>query len=214
MILETVCVGPMQVNCYILASGENSQALIIDPGDEVRKIRQILDKHKLKPHLIINTHGHYDHIGCDDKFGVPVYIHRQDLALLKGPQLNLSAIFALSYQVKSKIKALDEKDTLGLDDIQLKVIHVPGHTPGGIALLMIKPMDKILFTGDSLFCQGIGRSDLAGGDESLLIKSIKEKLLTLSDDTVIYPGHGPSSTIGEEKKHNPYLNEHISYGTK
>jgi glyoxylase-like metal-dependent hydrolase (beta-lactamase superfamily II) len=100
---------------------------------------------------------------------------------------------------------LEDNQNIELQNLQLKVLHMPGHTPGGIALQMIKPTDKIIFTGDTLFCQGIGRSDLAGGDESLLIKSIKEKLLVLTDDTVIYPGHGPSSTIGEEKKHNPFL---------
>jgi len=205
MILETVCVGPMQVNCYILAPHNNALTIIIDPGDEVRKITQILDKHKLKPHLIINTHGHYDHIGCDDKFGAPVYIHRQDLALLKDPQLNLSGLFALAYSVKSEIRTLEENQNIELEDLLLKVLHLPGHTPGGIALQMIKPTDKIVFTGDTLFCQGIGRSDLTGGDESLLIKSIKEKLLTLADDTIIYPGHGPSSTIGKEKKNNPFF---------
>jgi len=205
MILETVCVGPMQVNCYILASSKNSSAIIIDPGDEEHKIRRALDKHKLKPAFIINTHSHYDHIGCDDKFGVPVYIHSQDLALLKDPVLNLSGLFALAYRVKSEIRVLEDKETIALDDILLKVLHLPGHTPGGIALHMQKPMDKVVFTGDSLFCQGIGRTDLAGGNESLLIKSIKDKLLILTDDTVIYPGHGPSSTIGEEKRNNPFL---------
>ncbi len=205
MILESVCVGPMQVNCYILASEESASAIIIDPGDEERKIKRILDKHKLRPAFIINTHGHYDHIGADDEFGVSVYIHSQDLALLKDPQLNLSAFFTLPYSGKFKIMALEDNGTVKLQDIQLKVIHIPGHTPGGIALQMIKPADKIVFTGDSLFCQGIGRSDLAGGDEFLLIKSIKEKLLTLPDDTVIYPGHGPSSTIGKEKRNNPYF---------
>lgn len=205
MILETVCVGPMEANCYILASQENSSAIIIDPGADERRIKQVLDKHKLKPAFIINTHGHYDHIGSDDKFGVPVYIHSQDLALLQNSELNLSGLFAVPYQVNSEIRAVEDKAVIELEDIRLKVIHLPGHTPGGIALLMGKPANKIVFTGDSLFCQGIGRSDLSGGDESLLIKSVKEKLLTLSDDTVIYPGHGPSSTIGEEKRNNPFL---------
>jgi len=205
MILETICVGQMQVNCYIVAPGENSSAIIIDPGSEARKIKRVLDKHRLRPALIINTHGHYDHIGSDNDFDAPIYIHEQDLALLKDPQLNLSGLFALPYSVKSEIRILEDNQNIELQDLQLKVLHMPGHTPGGIALQMIKPTDKIVFTGDSLFCQGIGRSDLAGGDESLLIKSIKEKLLILTDDTVIYPGHGPSSTIGEEKKHNPFL---------
>lgn len=205
MILETICVGSMQVNCYILASSKHRPAIIIDSGAEAHKIKQVLDKHSLAPAFIINTHGHYDHVGCDDEFGVPVYIHREDLALLKNSELNLSGLFALPYEVRAKIVLLKDLQTIELEDLQLKVLHIPGHTPGGIALKMLRPQDKIVFTGDSLFCQGIGRSDLAGSDESLLIKSIKEKLLILPDDTVIYPGHGPSSTIGEEKRSNPYL---------
>ncbi|MDI6606063.1 MAG: MBL fold metallo-hydrolase [Candidatus Omnitrophota bacterium] len=200
MILETVCIGMMQVNCYILASGENSSAIIIDPGSEAPKIKGVLAKHGLRPGLVINTHGHYDHIGCDDKFGVPVYVHVQDLPLLKDSRLNLSGMFAFSYRVHSEIRTLEDKEQIKLDDIELEVMHMPGHTPGGIALLLKKPKDKIVFTGDSLFCQGIGRTDLSGGDEGLLIKSIRERLFTLPDDTLIYPGHGPSSTIGEEKK--------------
>jgi len=205
MILETVCVGPMQVNCYILASSPNSRAIIIDPGGEKAKIERALKKHNLKPGFIINTHGHIDHIGCDDQFGVPVYIHKEDAVLLQDPELNLSSLFASAFSLKSDIRVLEDRENIGLDQIQLEVIHVPGHTPGGISLLMKKPKDKILFSGDSLFCQSIGRTDFAGADENLLIKSIKEKLFKLSDETIIYPGHGPSSTIGEEKKNNPYL---------
>jgi len=205
VILETVCVGSMEVNCYILASREGSPAIIIDPGDQEPKLRRVLDKHKLKPAFIINTHGHYDHIGCDDKFKVPVYIHKKDADFLKNPELNFSALFALPCRVKSEIRVLEDGSGVGLDDIRLKVMHMPGHTPGGIALLLEKPVNKIVFTGDSLFCQGIGRTDFSGADGSLLIKSIKEKLLVLADDTVIYPGHGPSSTIGEEKRNNPFL---------
>ncbi|MFH1354808.1 MAG: MBL fold metallo-hydrolase [Candidatus Omnitrophota bacterium] len=206
MILEAVSVGAMQVNCYILASTFGSSAIIIDPGDQADKIQRVLDKHKLKPALIINTHGHYDHIGCDNKFAVPVYIHREDLALLKDPELNLSSLFSLDYQVKSRIKTLKHEDIIELDDIRLKVLHIPGHTPGGITLLMQKPKENIAFTGDTLFFQGIGRSDFTGGDGELLIKSIKEKLMVLPEDTVIYPGHGPSSTIGREKRSNSFVN--------
>lgn len=206
MILEAVCVGTMEVNCYILASGPDSQVIIIDPGDEKEKIERVLKKYNLKPGFIINTHGHIDHIGCDDKFGVPVYIHRQDLALLKNPKLNLSAFFACPFSLKSNVKTLEDKETIGLGPIQLEVIHVPGHTPGGISLLMKKPKDNILFTGDSLFYHGIGRTDFPGSSEELLMESIKTKLLKLRDDTIVYPGHGPYSTIGEEKKNNPFLN--------
>jgi glyoxylase-like metal-dependent hydrolase (beta-lactamase superfamily II) len=206
VIFETVSLGLYQANCYILASHAQSQAIIIDPGDEEQKIRRLLNKYKLKPEFIINTHGHIDHIGSDDKFGVPVYIHIKDLPLLNSPQLNMSDFLGSFYRVESKIKTVEEGQLLELGNIQLEVIHLPGHTPGGIALLMKKPKDKILFTGDSLFRMNIGRTDFPGSDETTLIRSIKEKLFKLPDDTVIYPGHGPSSTIGEEKKNNPFLN--------
>ncbi|MFH1641105.1 MAG: MBL fold metallo-hydrolase [Candidatus Omnitrophota bacterium] len=205
MILETLSLGPMQVNCYILASRKESEAVLIDPGAQPEKIRSVLMRHKLKPALIVNTHGHIDHIGSDDVFGVPVYIHRQDATMLKDSRLNLSAFLDSSFCVQSKINLLEEKEKIVLGGIILEVIHTPGHTPGGICLLMHKPSNKILFTGDSLFYRSIGRTDFAQGDTDLLIKSIKEKILKLPDDIVIYPGHGPSSTIGEEKRNNPFL---------
>ncbi len=206
MILEIICVGPMQVNCYVLASNPDSRAIIIDPGSESQKIERVLKKYNLKPEFIINTHGHIDHIGCDDKFGVPVYIHREDLALLENPELNLSLFLASPFSIKSNIKIMEDKNSIELGEIQLEVIHVPGHTPGGISLHMKRPKDNILFTGDSLFYHGIGRTDFPGASETLLIKSIKEKLFQLNDDTIVYPGHGPSSTIGEERNNNPFLN--------
>lgn len=206
MILECISVGPFEVNCYVLAADKDCQAIIIDPGGDELKIQKVLAKHKLKPGLVINTHGHIDHIGCDDKFNVPVYIHQRDSNLLKDSQLNLSNFLTMPFTVKSKICAVDDRESIELDGIELEVIHVPGHTPGGIALLLRKPENKILFSGDSLFCQGIGRTDFPEACAELLIKSIKEKLLVLPDDTVIYPGHGPSSTIGEERRNNPFLN--------
>lgn len=205
MILETVIVGPMEVNCYILANGPKRPAIIIDPGAHSRKVKEVLALHKLSPGLVINTHGHYDHIGGDDAFGVKVYVHAQDVPLLRDPTLNLSGFFALPYQVTSEIQVVEEGALIVLDALELKVLHMPGHTPGGIALLMQKPKDTIVFTGDTLFCSGIGRSDFTGGNETQLLASIREKLLTLSDDVIVYPGHGPATTIGAEKKHNPYL---------
>ncbi|MBM3249272.1 MAG: MBL fold metallo-hydrolase [Candidatus Omnitrophica bacterium] len=205
MIIEHVSVGSLEVNCYCLALREASEAVIIDPGAEPRKIMHALSRHKLKPILVVNTHGHYDHIGADDKFGSPVYAHRADVPLLEDSALNLSGMFGLPYRVKSKIIPLEDGDVIGLEGLKLKVLHIPGHTRGGIALKVVEPEERIVFTGDNLFCGGIGRTDLEGGDETLLIRTIKEKLLSLSDDTVIYPGHGPASTIGEERKHNPFL---------
>ncbi|MDD2679817.1 MAG: MBL fold metallo-hydrolase [Candidatus Omnitrophica bacterium] len=205
MILEKICVGSMQVNCYILAEQRDSQAIIIDPGAEARKIRQALNKYKLQPAFIINTHGHYDHIGADNEFNIPVYIHKLDAPMLKDAMLNMSGLFASSYTVKSEIKTLEDNQVITLDGIELKVVHLPGHTAGGIGLILQKPEDKVAFTGDALFYHSIGRSDLSGGNEEALVRSIKEKLLSLSEETRVYPGHGPDSTLGEEKKHNPYL---------
>jgi glyoxylase-like metal-dependent hydrolase (beta-lactamase superfamily II) len=195
----------MQANCYVLAAKPQGAAVIIDPGAEARKIKQVLEKHQLKPALVINTHGHYDHIGADNSFGVPVYVHEDDLALLKEPALNLSGFFALPFRVKSEIKAVKDNQIIALDGLELKALHIPGHTPGGMALVLIKPENKVVFTGDTLFCQSIGRSDLAGGNEAQLIKAIREKLFSLFDDTKVYPGHGPSTTIGEEKRANPFF---------
>lgn len=205
MILECVEVGQLQVNCYILAENVNSPAVIIDPGDDEVKIRRVLAKFRLIPGLIINTHGHIDHIGCDDKFGIPVYIHREDLSLLRDPDLNLSAFLASPLSIKSDVKAVEDKDIISQGKIQLEVIHTPGHTLGGISLLLADSDAKILFTGDSLFYRSIGRTDFPGADGELLLKSIKERLLKFPADTVIYPGHGPSSTIGHEKKYNSFL---------
>ncbi|MFA5063742.1 MAG: MBL fold metallo-hydrolase [Candidatus Omnitrophota bacterium] len=200
MILEAVSVGSMGVNCYILAEAKGSRAIIIDPGDQAFKIRNVLDKYGLKPAFIINTHGHFDHIGADNDFGIPVYAHTSDIPLLKDALLNLSGLFSSPVMVESEIKSLEDNQIIDLDGIRLKVLHTPGHTEGGITLLLQKPVDKIAFTGDTLFCGGIGRSDLAGGSQDLLVKSIKEKLFTLADDTRIYPGHGRPSTVGEEKR--------------
>lgn len=208
MILESLSVGPLQVNCYILACVEAKEALIIDPGAEAGKIKEALKRHRLDPAFIVNTHGHFDHIGSDDDFSAPVYVHKKDAALLKDPQLNLSAFFSFPYAVKSEVRPLEDKQVIVLAGIELEVIHTPGHTPGGICLFLRRPKKNILFSGDTLFCQGIGRTDYEGASEQLLLKSIKERLFVLPDDTIVYPGHGPASTIGREKKENPFLSEY------
>ena len=202
MIIETVVVGSLEVNCYILACAESREAIIIDPGDQYLKINMVLKKHKLKPAMVINTHGHYDHIGCDDEFDVAVYAHELDFPMLKYAQKNLSSNFSSAYNVKSEIKPLQDKEVIKLDCLELEVMHLPGHTRGGIGILMKKPQADIVFTGDTLFASGIGRYDLEGGSRSQLEKAIKERLFVLPSETVVYPGHGPSTTIGEEKDNN------------
>lgn len=199
MILETICVGPMQVNCYILAAAAGKEAMIIDPGDQTAKIKKVLQQYSLKPVMVINTHGHYDHIGSDDDFGVAVYVHQLDLPMLLDAKKNLSASFSLAYQVSTEIKTLQDKEIIKLDILELEVIHLPGHTLGGIGLLMKSPQTDIIFTGDTLFRQGVGRWDLPGGSRQQLERAIKERLFVLPEGTKVYPGHGAATTIGQEK---------------
>ena len=153
------------------------------------------------PRFILHTHGHFDHIGADNEFGLPVYAHRLDAELLRSPKKNLSDFFSSSFQVKAEIHILEDKETVSLDELSLEVIHTPGHTPGGICL----KSGNVIFTGDTLFAGGIGRTDFPGASEERLIQSIEERLMGFPDETMIYPGHGPSSTIGRERKRNPFL---------
>lgn len=191
----------MQANCYIVFDDKSKQCAIIDPGGEFHKINKVIDDLKLKPQMIIVTHGHIDHIGAIDKFNLPVYVHKSDAQFLTDPRKNLSHFFALPLVSKSEIKKVEDKDKIKFDDICFEVIHTPGHTPGGMCL----KLGNILFSGDTLFYQGIGRADFEYGSEDELFKSIKEKLFPLSDDVKVCPGHGPASTIGEEKRSNPFF---------
>lgn len=206
MILKAIVVGELGVNCYVLASSDGSSAILIDPGADHPKINKFLEEHRLSPAFIINTHGHFDHIGLDNYFKIPVYIFRQEEKLLKDKIANLSSFLGSPYSVKADLKLLDDNEEIILSDICLKVIHTPGHTPGGISLLMQRPKNNILFSGDSLFYRGIGRTDFSGASHELLVASIKDRLLTLPKETIVYPGHGPSTTIGEELENNPFLN--------
>ncbi len=206
MIIEKIEVGSLEVNCYIIAAGEKSEAFVIDPGDDAKKIEKVLKKYDLTVKAVINTHGHFDHISANDSFGVPVYIHEKEEAYLKDPKKNLSLFFGFPYATKSKIVLFKDLDFIEAKGLKLQVLFTPGHTMGGISLLLVEPKDqKVVFSGDTLFCQSVGRTDL-GGNQAVLIESIKNKLFVLDDDTVVYPGHGPESTIGEEKKNNPFFN--------
>jgi len=202
MIIESVCVGPFQVNCYVLAGQRGGKAVLIDPGDQERKIRKLLEKHDLTAALIVNTHGHIDHIGANDPFGVPVYIHELDRGMLQDARLNLSQMFMKPFVSVAESRPLRDNDTVELEGVNLRVLHTPGHTPGGISLVT----QNVVFSGDTLFCRSVGRTDFPGADEGQLFASIRTKLFTLPDDTLVYPGHGPSTTIGEEKQENPFLN--------
>lgn len=201
MVIETVIVGDMQTNCYILAEDKKSSCIVIDPGSDYKKIRAVLDRHSLTPDFIINTHGHIDHIGANAEFKIPIFIHSLDDDFLENPQKSLSLFYGNSKKSPGSSRLLEDKDIIELKNLRLEVIHTPGHTPGSICL----KTDTILFTGDTLFFEGIGRTDFPQGDGENLIRSVRDKLLKLKDETIIYPGHGPISTIGHEKNHNPFL---------
>lgn len=207
MIFTTVVVGDLEVNCYILAEEEGSGAVIIDPGDDEKEIRKTLDKFKLKPGIVINTHAHIDHIGLDDKFNVPVYVHEQDAEALFDADLNFSNFLMRQFKIspETKVIKVKDKDTITFGNIELEVIHTPGHSPGGMSLLLRKPQSNILFSGDSLFYRSVGRTDFPGANGEMLISAIKDKLLVLPEQTKVFPGHGPSSTIANEAKNNPFL---------
>jgi hydroxyacylglutathione hydrolase len=194
-------VGPLAANCYVITHVPTKDACLIDPGGEPQRIMDFVKRKGLNLKFIINTHGHGDHILGNGYFGVPVYIHRMDKDFLTDPVLNLSGMFGLSLKTPKASKLLEDGDKVYLNDLEFEILHTPGHTPGGISI----KLDGVVFTGDTLFAGTVGRTDLPDGDEEALFGSIRKKLLTLDDDTVIYPGHGHESTIGIEKESNPFL---------
>jgi hydroxyacylglutathione hydrolase len=202
MIVRTVVVGPIATNCYIFGSRSTHDAVLIDPGAEFNKINSVVKAEGLKLNAIILTHGHYDHIGCLDNFDLPVYIHAADAEMLVDAEKNLSACFGAGENFSPDIHLLKDNDVLKVGDLELKVLHTPGHSPGGICL----QSGDVLFSGDTLFCQGVGRTDLPGGSFTALSDSINKKLMSgLSDETLVLPGHGRSTTIREEKQKNEFL---------
>ena len=205
MILETLVVGPLQVNCYLVGCEQTRQAAVIDPGADVDRILAALQRHKLTLKTIINTHGHFDHIGGNRQLsaatGAELLIHAADRSLLLQAAQH-AAIYGLRTENSPEPSAtLKDGDLLEVGELQLQVLHTPGHSPGGISLLC----GGHLFSGDTLFAGSVGRTDLPGADHSTLIESIRKRLVVLPDATLVHPGHGPDSRIGDEKRHNPFL---------
>ncbi len=204
MLLRRMEVGPFAANCYLVACDQTQQAVIIDPGAEAKQILDMVAREKVTVSHIINTHGHVDHVGANEEvrqaLGVPILVHEQDGEMSKKPHASLSA-FLGKLKLAEPDTLLKGGDKVTVGNLEFTVIETPGHTKGSITLAV----DNVLFTGDTLFAGSIGRTDLPGGSFKEIISSIKEKLLVYPDDTVVYPGHGPESTIGQEKKYNPFL---------
>lgn len=198
-------VGHLGTNCYIIYCEQTLQAAVIDPGGSQESILAEINKAKLKVEYIINTHGHSDHIAANDVIqkatGAKVLIHHQDAAMLPNSQLNLSVYIGQNVACQPADRLLNDGDIITFGSINLKVLHTPGHTPGGICLLDT----NVLIAGDTLFAESIGRTDFPGGSYSQLINSIKTQLLVLADEVRVLPGHGPETSIGWERKNNPFI---------
>ena len=211
MIIKTLAVGPIMANCFIVGCEETSQAAVIDPGDEPDRILQALAESNLTVKLIINTHGHFDHVGANKRLkevtGAPILIHPFD-----APMLNQLADSAAAWGMAADNspppdRELQDGDEVGFGRVTLKVLHTPGHTPGGISL----HTEQEVFVGDTLFAGSIGRTDFPGGNFETLKESIQQKLFRLSDELKVYPGHNQPTTLGVEKRTNPFVGEQASY---
>ncbi len=207
MIIKELVVGPLMANCFICGCSKTKEAVVIDPGGDADTILLSLADSKLKVKYIINTHGHFDHVSANGKMkaatGADILIHPLDAPMLEKLSSN-AAFFGVSVENSPPCdQTLEEDDTVSFGDITLKVIHTPGHTPGGISLYT----NGIVFVGDTLFAGSIGRTDFPGGDFNTLISSIKTKLFNMEDDMRVFSGHGPETSIGVEKRHNPFVGQ-------
>jgi hydroxyacylglutathione hydrolase len=209
MIHEILPVGWLQCNCSILGDETAHEAIVVDPGDEIEEIVKILDRHKLKVKFIAITHAHIDHIGgakkLKDLTGAPVYLNEQELELYK--RIDLQAIMIGVPKPETGVidSSLKDGDKLPFGDLQVNVMHTPGHTQGSVCLLIPGSEQDVLLAGDTLFRDSIGRTDLPGGDFHMIMQSLKSKLLALDDTTIVVPGHGELTTIGRERERNPFL---------
>lgn len=204
--IETLPLGHMQVNCYFLYNEDIREAVIVDPGDRTNEIVARLEELDLAPCAILLTHGHFDHIlsvnDIKEKYNILVYSQMEEQEVLEASNINLSAKYNNSISIKPDVLLKDGQE-LVLGQVPIKVIHTPGHTIGSTCFY-VEEVD-ILVSGDTLFYEDVGRCDLPTGSFENIINSIREKLFVLRDETKVYPGHGPSSTIGHEKANNSYL---------
>lgn len=219
MLITGFPAGMLQCNCYVLAERPGADAIIVDPGQRAMgQLRQILDKNRLTPAAVLITHGHMDHMWSaqkvSDTFGCPTYIHPEDRFMLKDPIYGMgprvAQVFAGAFfrEPKQVVELDRDGDKIDLGGISVNIDHTPGHTRGSVCFRILQAAKNeadVVFSGDTLFERSIGRSDLFGGSGRDLLRSIVNKLLVLDDKTVVLPGHGNSTTIGAERRYNPFI---------
>jgi hydroxyacylglutathione hydrolase len=207
MIHKILPVGPLRCNCSIIGDETTHEAMVIDPGDDIDDIVAIIDEHKLQVNQIVITHAHIDHVGgamkLRAKTGAPILLNQNDYALLKMLDVQASWLGMKPPGAVEIEAGLAHDDTLRAGKLAASVLHTPGHTEGSVCLYF--PAEKMLIAGDTLFARSIGRTDLPGGSFEKIIRSLHDRVLTLPDETTVIPGHGPATTIGDEREENPFL---------
>jgi len=207
MIHEIFPVGPLQCNCSVIGDEVAREAIVVDPGDNIDRVLLALHKHQLTLKQIVITHGHIDHVGGAMKLkqatGAPIYMNSSDEMQLQFLD-QMAAWIGIESPGPVTVDAnLDDDNTVMVGNIRARSIHTPGHTEGSSCIYF--PTEKKLIAGDTLFAGSIGRTDLPGGDSRKIIRSLHERVLTLPEDTIVIPGHGPATTIGEERQSNPFV---------
>ena len=207
MIHKILPVGPLQCNCSIIGDEITHEAMVIDPGDDIEDVVAVLRQYKLEVKQIVITHAHIDHVGGAMKLraltGAPILLNQNDHALLKMLDVQASWLGMATPGEVAIEASIADGDSLQAGSLKASVMHTPGHTEGSVCLYF--PAEKMLIAGDTLFARSIGRTDLPGGSFEKIMRSLHDRVLTLPDETVVIPGHGPRTTIGEEREENPFL---------
>ncbi len=207
MILERLTVGPFQENCYILGDEDSGLGAVVDPGDEAARIALAVEQTGLEVASIVVTHAHIDHVGAVaalvDEYACPVLMHAEAETMLAGLPTQAVMMGLRFGRVPAVDRYVEDEEVLEVENLRLRSLYTPGHAPGHLAFYV--EGEGVVLSGDALFAGSVGRVDLAGGSMEVLMNSIEERLLTLPDETIVYPGHGPATTIGDERASNPFL---------